>query len=187
VIASCIGFLALTVVGAIQWLSRPAMAVLPEAQAARVEPTRRTDFRYAAYLAGGLPALVAAYGATAGRRRYRVVTVDVPMANLPPGLDGLRIVHPIVHLSDLHIGDFMPRTAIRRAADLANTAQPDLAVLTGDLITSERDPLQDCIAELSRLRAIPSGAPVEPGQFRHAVRGGSVPPAIRPGGTYLKR
>jgi hypothetical protein len=66
-----------------------------------------------------------------------------------PSLDGLRIVH----LSDLHIGDFMPRAAIRRAADLANTAQADLAVLIGDLITSDRDPLEDCIAEVSRLRA----------------------------------
>ena len=67
----------------------------------------------------------------------------------PPAPDGLRIVH----LSDLHIGDFMPRAAIRRAVDLANAVKPDLAVLTGDLITSERDPLEDCVAELSRLQA----------------------------------
>ena len=148
-IAACIGFLAVAVVGALEWLSRPAMAVLPAAQAARVELARRTGFHYAAYLAGSLPLLATAYGATAGRLRYRVVTVDVPLANLPPGLDGLRIVH----LSDLHIGDFMPRTAIRRAVDLANRLRPDLAVLTGDLITSERDPLEDCIEELSRLQA----------------------------------
>jgi predicted MPP superfamily phosphohydrolase len=125
------------------------MAVLPVAQQARVEPTRRTVFRYAAYLAGSLPLLAAAYGATAGRLRYRVVTVEVPITALPSNLDGLRIVQ----LSDLHIGDFMPRAAIRRAVDLANTAQADLAVLTGDLISSERDPLEDCIAEVSRLRA----------------------------------
>src|SRR5712691_11017939 len=148
-IASCLGFLAATAVGGLEWLSRPAMAALPVAQAARVEPVRRTVFRYAVYLAGGLPLLAAVYGATAGRLRYRLVPVDVPMAHLPPSLDGLRIVH----LSDLHIGDFMPRAAIRRAVDLANTVQPDLAVLTGDLITSDRDPLEDCIAELSRLRA----------------------------------
>jgi hypothetical protein len=58
-----------------------------------------------------------------------------------------------VHLSDIHMGDFMPRTALRRAVDLINAVQPDLAVLTGDLITTEHDPLQDAIAELSRLRA----------------------------------
>ncbi len=148
-IASCLGFLAVTAVGSIESLSRPAMAALPMAQQARVEPARRTVFRYAAYLAGGLPLLAAAYGATAGRLRYRLVAVDVPMTHLPPSLDGLRIVH----LSDFHIGDFVPRAAIRRAVDLANTAQADLAVLTGDLITSARDPLEDCIAEVSRLRA----------------------------------
>jgi predicted MPP superfamily phosphohydrolase len=148
-IASCIGFLTVTAVGGIEWLSRPALAALPAAQRARVEPTRRTVFRYAACLAGGLPLLAAAYGATAGRLRYRVVTVEVPIMALPSNLDGLRIVH----LSDLHIGDFMPRAAIRRAVDLANTAQADLVVLTGDLITSERDPLEDCIAEVSRLQA----------------------------------
>src|SRR5262249_29687135 len=148
-IASCLGFLAFTMVGAIEWLSRPAMAILPLAQAARVAPARRTAFRYAAWLAGGLPFLAAVYGATAGRLRCHLVSVDVPLANLPPGLDGLRIVH----LSDLHIGDFMPRTVIRRAVDMINAVQPDLAVLTGDLISHEHDPLEDCITELSRLRA----------------------------------
>ena len=148
-IASCLSFLAMTAVGSLAWRSRPAMAALPVAQWARVEPARHTVFRYAACLAGGLPFLAAVYGATAGRLRYRVVTVDVPMPHLPPGLDGLRIVH----LSDIHIGDFMPRAAIRRAVDMSNAVQPDLAVLTGDLISTEHDPLEDCITELSRLRA----------------------------------
>ena len=151
-IASCLGFLAVTVVGSLEWLSRAAMATLPVAQATRVEPARHTVFRYTAYLAGGLPFLAAVYGATVGRLRYRVVTVDVPLAHLPPNLDGLRIVH----LSDLHIGDFMPCAAIRRAVDMINAVRPDLAVLTGDLITNEHDPLEDGIAELSRLQ-VPLG------------------------------
>jgi uncharacterized protein len=151
-IASCLGFLAVTVVGSLEWLSRSAMVALPVAHATRVEPARHTVFRYAAYLAGGLPFLAAVYGATVGRLRYRVVTVDVPLAHLPPSLDGLRIVH----VSDLHIGDFMPRAALRRAVDMINAVQPDLAVLTGDLISSEHDPLEDGIAELSRLR-VPLG------------------------------
>jgi predicted MPP superfamily phosphohydrolase len=148
-IASCLGFLAVVAVGSVEWLSRPAMAVLSAPQAAWLNPARRTVFRYATYLAGGLPLLAAVYGATAGRLRYRIVTVEVPITTLPSSLDGLRIVH----LSDLHIGDFVSRAAIRRAVDLANTVQPDLVVLTGDLITSARDPLEDCIEELSRLQA----------------------------------
>jgi len=39
---------------------------------------------------------------------------------------------------------------------MINAVQPDLAVLTGDLISHERDPLEDGIAELSRLR-VPLG------------------------------
>ena len=69
---------------------------------------------------GGLPFLAAVYGATVGRLRYRVITVEVPITDLPPHLDGLRIVH----LSDIHIGAFMPRAAIRRAVDMSNAVQP---------------------------------------------------------------
>ena len=78
-IASCLSFLAITAVGSLEWFSRPAMAALPVAQWVRVEPARHTVFRYATWLAGGLPFLAAVYGATAGRLRYRVVTVDVPL------------------------------------------------------------------------------------------------------------
>jgi predicted MPP superfamily phosphohydrolase len=151
-IASCCSFVAMTAVGSLAWCSQSAMAALPVMQAARVERARHAVFRYAVYLAGSLPFLAVVYGATAGRLRYRVVPVEVPITDLPPNLDGLRIVH----LSDLHIGDFMPRAALRRAVDMINAVQPDLAVLTGDLITSERDPLEDGIAELSRLR-VPLG------------------------------
>jgi predicted MPP superfamily phosphohydrolase len=146
-VAACLGFLAVTVGG-----DRKALAARDggpaggAAGAGRAGSARRLPLRR---LSGGLPLLAAAYGAAAGRRRYRVVPADAPLANLPPALDGLRIVH----LSDLPIGAFMRRTAIRRAADLANAAQPDLAVLTGALITSARDPLEAGVAEVSRLRA----------------------------------
>jgi predicted MPP superfamily phosphohydrolase len=148
-IASCIGYLAVTTVGGVEWLSQLAISALPAAPLEWLEPARRTVFRHAAYLAGSLPVLATAYGVMVGRRRYRIVTVEVPIPELPPNLDGLRIVQ----LSDLHIGDFMPRAAIRRAVDMANTLQADLAVLTGDLISDGHDPLEDCIAELSQLRA----------------------------------
>src|SRR2546427_12986973 len=59
----------------------------------------------------------------------------------------------IAQLSDIHIGDFMPREEVRRAVQMANDLRPDLAVVTGDFISSEYDPLEDCIAELSKLRA----------------------------------
>jgi predicted MPP superfamily phosphohydrolase len=148
-IASCLSYVAVTAVGSLEWLSQPAIAALPGVPQEGLEPVRSTVFRSVTYLAGSLPMLATAYGVMVGRRRYRIVSVEVPITDLPPSQDGLRIVQ----LSDLHIGDFMSRAAIRRAVDLANTLQADLAVVTGDLITDAHDPLEDCIAELSRLQA----------------------------------
>jgi hypothetical protein len=93
--------------------------------------------------------MATAYGFASERLRYRIEKVEVPIANLPSTLDGLRIVQ----LSDIHIGDFMPRADVRRAVEMANELNADLAVLTGDLISSNSDPIEDCIAEVSRLRA----------------------------------
>jgi predicted MPP superfamily phosphohydrolase len=75
--------------------------------------------------------------------------VDVPVANLPTELEGLRIAQ----LSDIHIGDYMPPREIARAVDMANELQPDISFVTGDFVSSEGDPLDACITELSRLRA----------------------------------
>ena len=113
------------------------------------DASRRTLFRYAAYLAGSLPFVAATYGFAAGRLRYTVERVDVPIANLPPELDGLRIAQ----LSDIHIGDYMPPREIARAVAMANELQPDISFVTGDFVSGEGDPLDACIGELAKLRA----------------------------------
>ncbi|HTR26252.1 MAG TPA: metallophosphoesterase [Terriglobales bacterium] len=113
------------------------------------DASRRTLFRYAAYLAGSIPFAAATYGFAAGRLRYSIERVDVPVANLPPELDGLRIAQ----LSDIHIGDYMPPEEIARAVSMANDLKPDLAVVTGDFVSSEGDPLDVCVGELAKLRA----------------------------------
>ncbi|MFZ0688132.1 MAG: metallophosphoesterase [Terriglobales bacterium] len=150
-VASFFGFLAVESVGAIEWLTNVAARLLPHSgTAARgFSPQRRTFFQYAAVLAGGFPFLAATYGFAAGRLRYTIERVDVPVANLPPALDGLRIAQ----LSDIHIGDYMPPREIARAVDMANSLQPDISFVTGDFVNGEGDPLDVCITELSRLRA----------------------------------
>jgi len=145
-VASLFGFLAFQSVTIVGWASKLAAFAFAGRS---FDPSRRDLFRYAAYMAGGLPFIAATYGVAAGRRNYRIEEVEVPISDLPKQLDGLRIVQ----LSDLHIGEFMPREEIRRAVDMANELKPDLAVVTGDFVSSERDPLEDCINELGRLRA----------------------------------
>ncbi len=148
-VASFFGFLAVESVGAIEWVTNVAARLRPGAVEGAFSPSRRTFFHYAAVLAGGFPFLAASYGFAAGRLRYTIERVDVPVANLPPELDGLRIAQ----LSDIHIGDYMPPREIARAVDMANELHPDISFVTGDFVSSEGDPLDACITELSRLRA----------------------------------
>jgi len=147
--ASFFAFVAVESVGAIEWVTNVAARLRPGAVAGGFSPSRRTFFQYAAVLAGSFPFLAATYGFATGRLRYTIERVDVPVANLPRELDGLRIAQ----LSDIHIGDYMPPREIARAVVMANSLHPDISFVTGDFISGEGDPLDACISELSRLRA----------------------------------
>src|SRR6202043_3584569 len=114
-----------------------------------VNHSRRYFFQAAGVFAGAVPFVSATYGFIGERLRFEVREVEIPIANLPPALDGLRITQ----LSDIHIGSYMPVAQVRRAVGMANELRGDLAVVTGDFVTGRTDPLEDCITELSRLRA----------------------------------
>lgn len=68
---------------------------------------------------------------------FEVAEVDVFLTSLDPAHDGLRVVQ----LSDLHIGHGVPDGRIISAVREVNELSPDLVVLTGDFVTSKRDPL----------------------------------------------
>jgi predicted MPP superfamily phosphohydrolase len=148
-IASFFGFLAVQSVGGIEYVTNLVARLGPGAVGGAFNPQRRAFFQYAAMFAGSVPFLAATYGFAAGRLRYTIERVDVPIANLPPELDGLRIAQ----LSDIHIGDYMPPAEIARAVNMANELGPDIAFVTGDFVSREGDPLDTCITELSRLQA----------------------------------
>ena len=147
---SFFGFLGIKVIQLLERLwNRIARWARPHGKRELASPARRGFLRAASYVAGTVPLVAAAYGFGKERLDFKLHRVDIQIANLPAGLDGLKIAQ----LSDIHIGDFMPADQVRRAVDLANSLGADLAVVTGDFITSNGDPLQQCIAELSRLRA----------------------------------
>jgi predicted MPP superfamily phosphohydrolase len=114
-----------------------------------IDHSRRHFVHAAGFLAGAVPFVSFAYGFVSERFRFETRQIDIPIANLPAGLDGMRITQ----LSDIHISSYMPARQVRRAVDMANELGGDLTVVTGDFLTTRTDPLEDCIAELSRLRA----------------------------------
>jgi len=147
-ITSLFAFLAVKAVGGIELIADVVSRLRP-GSANNFSPSRRTFFQYAAVLAGSAPFAAATYGFASGRLRYTIERVDVPVANLPRELDGLRIAQ----LSDIHIGAYMTPPEIARAVGMANDLNADLAVVTGDFVSSRGDPLEACIDELSRLKA----------------------------------
>jgi predicted MPP superfamily phosphohydrolase len=88
-------------------------------------------------------------GARALSRRPRLVTHDVAVTGLPAALDGYRIAH----ISDVHCGPLTPPSQVRRWVEAVNRAGADLAVVTGDLITSGDAYVADVAAALGELRA----------------------------------
>lgn len=82
-------------------------------------------------------------------RRPRVVHVAVPIEDLPPDLNGLRIVQ----LSDLHVGPTIRRRFIQSVVDRANRLDPDLIAVTGDVADGYVPDLRDHVAPLAGLRA----------------------------------
>lgn len=120
----------------------PTVEVVPD-------PSRRYFFRAASALAGATPFLGAVYGFAAERLNYQIRRIDIPLANLPPPLEGLRILQ----LSDIHLSGYMSPANVRRAVDMGNDLRADVAFVTGDFITGAADSLTDCIDEVRRLRA----------------------------------
>jgi hypothetical protein len=116
--------------------------------AAQMDPGRRRFLNAAggAIVASPLAAIGCGFLA---RTDFRVHEIDVPIAALPPALEGLRVLH----LSDIHLSAFLSERQFARVIDVSNGLGANLAVITGDLISGTGDPLDACIRQLARLRA----------------------------------
>jgi len=108
---------------------------------------RRYFLQTATYAAGALPFVVVGYGFLIGRQNYQVQEVALPIPNLPPQLDGLRLLQ----LTDVHASAYMPVREVRRIVELSRELDADLVLHTGDFLTTPGDPLEGAVAELSRV------------------------------------
>jgi predicted MPP superfamily phosphohydrolase len=83
----------------------------------------------------------------------RLRTEELVLSGLPEELDGLRIAH----LSDFHLGPpSRGSVAVERAVDWVTERDPDLTLVTGDLLTRPRGEaqLRELMARLPRCYAI---------------------------------
>jgi hypothetical protein len=105
------------------------------------------------YLAGcgAAPALAAGMGLHGALTQHdlRVRSFDIPVANLPPELEGLTIAH----VSDLHSGLFVGPERLRIMSDLTNDLKADIVVVTGDLINRDMDEFPAALEAIQRLES----------------------------------
>jgi predicted MPP superfamily phosphohydrolase len=112
-------------------------------------PRRRAFLRMAqAALFLGPPAAIG-YGVFIQRFDLRLREQKLVFPDLPKDLDGLRMVQ----LTDIHLSPFLSESELARAVDMANETRAHIALVTGDLITFQGDPLDACLRQLARLRA----------------------------------
>jgi uncharacterized protein len=116
---------------------------------ADADPARRRVLRLAGGAAVASPVAALAWGTLVERTSFRVRELEIPLPGLPQDLDGLRILQ----LSDIHLSMFLSESDFARVVDASRELRPNLAVITGDLISEQGDPLDACIRQLGRLRA----------------------------------
>lgn len=100
----------------------------------------------------GVPALavlVTAWGFINARRRARVVSVEVPIAGLPPSLQGFTIAQ----ISDIHVGPTIKAPYLRAIVDTVNQLDADMVAVTGDLVDGSVRELGPHVAPLAELRS----------------------------------
>ncbi len=105
--------------------------------------------------------------------RFRLSRMHLPVAGLPPALEGFRIAH----LTDLHVGRWSTRAFLDEVVQTTNLLNADVVLFTGDLLDISISDLPPAIDTIKRLRSrhgvymiegnhdlIDNGA-----MFRHAV------------------
>src|SRR5689334_17124854 len=128
----------------IYWLLRPSLR-----RSASADPARRALLRTAASAAVVAPFALTGFGVLVERTDFRIREIDIPVPDLHPDLEGLRLVQ----LSDIHLSPFLSEQEFARVVDAANELRAHVMLVTGDLISMRGDPLDRCLHQLSRLRS----------------------------------
>ena len=96
-----------------------------------------------------LSALCFIVGALNAQLRIFSPTIEVSVQNLPESLQGLKVAQ----LSDIHLGTGPNPKQVGKLVDRALSMNPDVIVLTGDIIDGNTDEMVAELAELARLKA----------------------------------
>lgn len=89
------------------------------------------------------------YGSYVGNGRLQVEEHELWFRQLPAGMDGWRLVQ----ISDIHAGPFMDQYELRHFVEIIRGLEPDLVVITGDIINWGDQYVSEAAAVLADIRA----------------------------------
>jgi predicted MPP superfamily phosphohydrolase len=78
-----------------------------------------------------------------------ITRVEIPLRHLPPDLDGLSIVQ----ISDVHYGVLQENGRLSDIVNRVNDLQPDLVVITGDLVDEAVSHMEEMAVPLANLKS----------------------------------
>ena len=114
------------------------------------DPERRLFLsRVIAASVAGASGLIGLGGLANVARGFEVRRIRVPLAKLPKSASG----YSIVQLTDVHVGPTIGRSFVEGVVRETNALEPDMVVITGDLVDGSVAELRDLVEPLRGLRA----------------------------------
>lgn len=144
--------------------------------------SRRQFLARGTYAYAGAGFAISAYGLWEGARLPEVTRRTLYFDDLPPGLEGLRILH----LADVHAGIHMRLGKMKRLVAQANALKPDLVIQTGDMIDISPAFIPDYVQAFRELRA-PLGVITGLGNHDHYTGVAAVSRGVQDAGQVLVR
>src|SRR5207253_729126 len=111
--------------------------------------SRRRFLARATYTYAGAGVALSCYGIWSAYRLPQLTRRTLWFPDLPPGLDGLTLLH----LSDLHAGVHLGEDKMQEIVAQANALRPDLIVQTGDMIDISPSYIPAYVRAFRELRA----------------------------------
>ena len=145
-------------------VSRLARSVVESFGMEKWSKTRRAFLRKMAWLSLSGVTGVTSLAALEYTADYEVTATDIFLPDLPSRFEGMRVAQ----VSDVHHGRLVSQDEVRRVVALANAAQPDMIVLTGDYTTASTRYIEPCAEALGELRA-PEGVWAVMGNHDHST------------------
>lgn len=144
--------------------------------------TRRQFLVRGTYAYAGAGLALSAYGLWEGERLPEITRRTLYFDNLPPGLEGLKILH----LSDVHAGIHMHLEKMQRLVAQASALAPDLVLQTGDMIDISPSFIPDYVRAFRELSA-PLGVITGLGNHDHYTGTAKVIKGVQDAGQTLVR